>query len=444
MPPRSPSTSPGQSSNPSNVVGGTGGQRSAIRPAWIAKAMHKKSKLASNAGNALLALREDPELRDVFAYDEMLCTPILLQPLFGADPNFVARPLTDNDVVAVQVHLQWWGLRAIGVGATASAIVKYARERSFHPVRDYLNSLKWDGKLRLKNWLSYYLGVDVQSPTLPDAAPQDYVARVGEMFLISMVARIYEPGCRADHMLVLEGPQGILKSTACRVLGDKWFSENLPDINAGKDVSQHIKGKWLCEVSEMHALNRAEASLLKSFISRTIERYRPSFGRCEVVEPRQCIFIGTTNRDVYLRDETGGRRFWSVITTNIDINGLTEDRDQLFAEAVVEYRKQTPWWPDKEFETKYAKAEQEARYEGDPWEEPIGTYLDGLLPTVTPTHPNGVKRTTVLQVAKGCLDFEKVDRLGTADQRRIAAVMTMLGWKRGKRGNKGERYWIEA
>jgi predicted P-loop ATPase len=389
---------------------------------WIKKCIVGRGEPLPILANALIAL--EATMPVTFGYDEMMRAPILMAPL-KLEAGFLPRTVGDVDVGLVQEKLQHLGLRRISKDTVHQAVDIRASERRFHPVRDYLNSLRWDGRLRIAKFACVYLGSE----------PTPYADQIGSMFLISMVARIFHPGCKVDHMLVLEGPQGALKSTACSILGGNWFSDNLPDITAGKDVAQHLNGKWLIEVSEMHAMNRAESAQLKAFITRTIERYRPSYGRKEVIEPRQCVFIGTTNRDCYLRDETGGRRFWPIKVGSIDVDALTRDRDQIFAEAVQAYRHKAVWWPDKNFEREHIVPEQTARYEGDAWEEDIATYL------VTKT------RVTIGEVAHNALFIEK-PRIGTADQRRIAAAMEQIGWRReradGKTDWQGKRWWVHG
>jgi hypothetical protein len=378
--------------------------------------------------NALIGLRA--VYPRTFGYDQMECSTILKKPL-EKDVEFVPRPVTDVDVGLVQERMQHLGLRRISAETMHQAIDVRAHECRFHPVRDYLDQVRWDGERRLDRWLSSYFG----------AEDSEYTRSVGAKFLVSMVARIQEPGCKADHMIVWEGLQGTLKSTACRIIGGKWFSDNLPDITLGKDASQHLRGKWLIEVSEMHAMNRAEAALLKAFITRTAERYRPSYGRKEVIEPRQCVFAGTTNRDVYLRDETGGRRFWPVKTGSIDVDALSKDRDQLFAEAVTQYREGAEWWPNKNLEQTHIRPQQAARYEADAWEETISAYLDGRgKPFDGKLSPSKV---TVGQVAREAL-FIETARIGTAEQRRIAAALEQCGWKRLPKDWKGNRFWARG
>jgi predicted P-loop ATPase len=206
----------------------------------------------------------------------------------------------------------------------------------------------------------------------------------------------------------------------------------MPDVStAGKDVAQHLVGKWLIEIAEMSAMSKAEDAALKAFITRPVERYRPSYGRKEVIQPRQCVFIGSTNKAAYLRDETGGRRFWPVKVGVINTEALATDRAQLFAEALALYRSGTKWWPNGQFEVEHIKPQQEARFEADAWEESISEFL------------RQVDQTTVSIVARDALHIE-MPRIGTADQRRIAAALERLGWKRQKVAWDGKRWWRKA
>ena len=403
------------------------GKATRLLPPWLLAAqLDNRGEPRPNLVNAMLALRGDPALDGTLAYDEMLRAAVLQEPLPGAkvtDGDTLPRPVRDADVGALVEYLQLSGIEKIGKDTTHQAVDLRAAERAFHPLRNYLGGLAWDGQKRVDTWLTNYLG----------AADNEYHRGIGRMFLVAMVARIYRPGCKADYMPVLEGPQGTLKSTACAILGGQWYSDNLPDIrSAGKDVAQHLNGKWLLEIGEMSALDRADAAALKAFLTRTVERYRPSYGRREVIEPRQCLFIGTTNKTAYLRDETGGRRFWPVTVGTIALTELAAARDQLFAEATRLYRGGTRWWPDAAFEREHIAPQQEARYEADAWEELIADWLRRRVE----------KRITISEVADGALNI-KADRLGTAEQRRISAALVRAGWRRAARTGAG-RWWVPA
>ena len=399
--------------------------------------MKGKSTGTCNVGNVQLALEQEPEIANAFGYDEMLRSEVLLRPLFGDDPSFVRRPVTDADVCAVQTWLQWFGFRKLGKATTHEAIDKHARDHSLHPVREYLNGLKWDGTPRLGTWLADYLG----------AEKNEYTKQIGTMFLIGMVARIFKPGCKLDYMPILEGPQGLLKSTMCALLaGPSYFSDQLPDITT-KEAFQHLRGKWLIEVAELRAYSRAAIDHFKEFLTRDTERYRPPWGRKEVHEPRQCAFIGTTNKSLYLKDETGNRRFWPVKTGEFKLDDLRRDRDQLFAEAVHRFKQGERWWPDAKFERDTIAPEQEARFEPDAWEQPIAEYLRRL-----PGDRIDPPKTKIIDIAVNVLEFEDelptdketirgtpLNRLTPKDQSRITAILTHLGWE--PKRDKRERWW---
>jgi predicted P-loop ATPase len=381
------------------------------RPKWVKFWQKTKSGAPRcNAVNVLVALNNDKRL-GVFSFDEMARQVLITQS--------ETRQLTDIDIIDLTVCLQGLGLFSLSTATVQEAVQDFAAQHTVHPVRNYLDGQSWDGQPRTCVFLPRYFGVE-SSP---------YAAAIGQMFLISMVARIFKPGCQADYMLVLEGPQGIGKSTACKILGGRWFSDQLPDLH-NKDVSVHLRDRWLIEIAEMHAITRAETTLLKSFITRPVEIFRPPYGRNTVHEPRQCVFIGTSNKDTYLRDETGGRRFWPVKCGSIDLDALAADRDQLLAEAVHLLNEDAPRFPDRAFESEHITPQQQARYERDEWIEPIANFLKKTVLSG--------RSLTIPVIAKEALNLP-ADRLGMAEQKRIAACLHTLGWK-PKRDSQS-RWW---
>jgi predicted P-loop ATPase len=307
-------------------------------------------KPRGNLFNVVHTLRNAEDWKEVLAYDEFAVRVVTKRPPPWADTN-VEKWADDHDTRAC-AWFQEHGINAV-LGIVGRGIQSVAREYPFHPVRDYLHALNWDGTPRLNRWLTQYFGVET-SP---------YVRAVGDRFLISAVARVEQPGCKADQVLILEGPQGALKSSALQALANPWFTDHLSNLGS-KDAAMEVAGVWLVEVSELDALTKASNSAMKSFVSRRSDRFRPPYGKHVVDHPRQCVFAGTINPvEGYLNDLTGARRFWPVVCGDINLETLIRDRDQLWAEALVRFQAGMPWWLDTPELEALAKPEQEARCE---------------------------------------------------------------------------------
>ena len=381
-------------------------------------------QLANNVANAVTKLKELSPLQGKFRKN-LMSNSIEILGAFGSSKETCTvkypHSITECDVVKIQIELQHNGLINISPRAVYHAVEQVALENAYHPLREELKSLIWDKTPRLKDFCYKYLGTP-QNP---------YHEFVGKAFLISAVARVFEPGCKVDHMMVFEGKQGIGKSTACKILGGKHFSDALPDLSKGKEVSQHLAGKWIIEVQELAASSKAESAELKAFITRSEEIYRRPYASIEVSEPRQCVFVGTTNKSTYLRDETGARRFWPVKVVNVDFEALANDRDQLLAEAIVCFKNGVKWHPDKVFEQKYILPQQDSRYEDDAWEVPIRYYLT----------LKKLKKTYVGDILTDALQVEK-SKHNRADQNRVTAILQRIGWVRWKKDTSGNIPWV--
>lgn len=356
--------------------------------------------------NAVTALREAPAWQGCLAFDEFTQQAILTDsPPWGQDLQWESRFWTTQDD---RLLTKWLQDQDIGVNiqTAAQAVEAVARDVSVHSVQQYLGGLQHDGRARIQTWLSTYLGCE-QTP---------YHKSVGKAMLIAAVARIWQPGCKVDTVPILEGAQGARKSTAVRALFEPWFTDELADLGS-KDASLQIRGVWGVEVSELDAMSRGEVSKIKAFISRTTDRFRPPYGARVEERARECVFWGTTNSDSYLKDETGGRRFWPIKVGKINIDKLVEDRDQLWAEAQIAYGANAPWWLTKDEIQKAAEQQQRDRYIGDPWDDLIADYVS-KEPAVS-----------IAEVLRGALGME-IARCGQIEQNRVARCLKSLGLSR--------------
>jgi hypothetical protein len=310
--------------------------------------------------NAAVVLRHCPAFVGKIRLDEHRLTIVCRDLPWSRRPGWRDWADTDDTLLAM-----WCQERGIPVkpSTCAAAVAAVAEENGFHPIRAYLGRLPWDGTPRLDRWLITYFGAD--------EGKAGYLAKVGAKWMISAVARIYDPGCDAQHLLVLEGRQGIKKSRglAALVPDRRHFTDDIAEAGT-KDGAQDLSGKWIIELSELSAIRRGAIERVKAYLSRSEDHYRPSYGRRSGNFPRQCVFVGTTNEHAYLHDPSGNRRFWPVAVTKGDVEGIARDRDQLWAEAVHRHHAGEIWHLD-EADERLAAEEQAEREEDDVWTDRV-------------------------------------------------------------------------
>lgn len=306
-------------------------------------------------------------------------------------------------------------------GTIEDAMLAEAAVRRFHPVVDWLATLRWDGKRRLDTWLANAFACQ-NNP---------YHRAVGAKFLIAAVRRVRQPGCKFDHMLVLEGAQGIGKSRSLlELFGQDWFSDAIPPDLNNRDAAMALLGIWCLEFAEIEHLIRHEVETIKAFLSRAVDRYRPPYGKAFVDRPRQGVLVGTTNADDYLRDATGNRRIWPVRCVTASPDWVRLNRIDLWAEAAYREAAGEAIWLEDELVQEQAVVAQSERMSDDMWGDAVTAWVAGFAE---------VRMTDIMSEALGI----PKERQGKAQEMRVGSVLRRLGWTKGvARRGKLTKLWF--
>ncbi len=403
-------------STPSDAGAGSGKE-----DVWIPDLVYKNGDLSSCLSNVFQILSTRTEWRGVVALDEFALKVVKRKP-----PPYAGGALgewSDTDDARTAMLLQ----RQYGFTPSSAliheAIAVLADGNRFHPVREWLAGLVWDGTPRLEHWLVDFVG----------AKDSEYVRLVSKWWPMGAVQRVLRPGCKFDYSLVLEGAQGKKKSSAFDVLGGAWFGDTDLDFS-NKDSMLALQGKLIYEIPELGALARSDERRQKSFLSRRFDEFRPPYGRGFVKVPRQMVFCGTTNEWEWNKDPTGGRRFWPVAceVEEIDVEGLAAVREQLFAEAYKLIRDGERYWPTAEEQKRLFDPEQLKVEQPD-------ALVDAL-------HDWVYSRVGLFSLADAAMDGLKpldASKLTRDLQTRIGIALRKLGCTRVERRNGMTRFWYK-
>lgn len=422
----------------------TGGARVAVKLAkagrwanvdmtWLDRLQRKgknedpDSPLLSCEHNALLILQNDPELKERgIAFDSFLGRVV-----------YRDRPASDEDTTEIAVHIQdRYDFATLSVSTVRRAMQLHAKGRRTDALIAHVESLPpHDGVARLDTWLTTYA----------NAKDAKYTRLVGRKFVLQMLARALRPGCKADIVLVLVGPQGARKSSLAEALACRpdFFADEIADLQS-KEAVMSLFGKWIVELAEMDTTRRASSERVKKFLSARTDHFVPKFANEPIDVPRRSVFVATTNDGEVFADSTGNRRFWPVTVKDIDIEAMRRDAPQLLAEGLVAFRAGESWWFDAEQE-KLALPHQEAHRIVDAWEPIILPWLDAEWPE---GHHDAKKQgklradtgITVAEVLGLCLGIQ-VAKFAQADQNRTAKILQRAGWVRRKARIVGGREW---
>jgi predicted P-loop ATPase len=383
----------------------------------------KDGAVRSSFGNLCVLLRHSPAWKGRFSYNEQALRPVI-----------DGRALLDGDMGRIREQIErLYGITP-GPEPLSQAVLTIAQERPFHPLRNFLDKLpKWDGVPRIERVLREILCAPSISPET-DAL----MSRMLRAWFVALIARARNPGCKVDTVLVLVGPQGAKKSTFFAEMAGEWFSDSHMDL-ANKDSYMQLTETWIYEWGEIERMTaRRGNEEIKSFLTSRFDTFRPPYAKNIMRVPRACLIVGTTNKQEFLTDPTGSRRFWiGRVGRHVNIALLREWRPQLLAEAQAAWEAGEPWWLD-EHEDAAREHAADAHVQADSWQEAVAEWLVNRTPG-----PITAKR-----VLSGALRIDVKDHTPERMQR-VAVVMRSLGYEQHRVRLPGtthskQRVWLEV
>lgn len=424
---------------------------------WKARLEFSKSGgLACSISNAVLILENDPALKGRLAHDEFTGADVVEG---GLPWDARASQWTDRD----DANLRAWMESNYGMAGREKirdAVEAVLARHRFHPVRDYLSGLEWDRTPRLDGLVIDYLG----------AEDTELTRAMTRKHFTAAVARVFSPGCKYDYCLILTGPEGAGKSTLLAKMGGKWFNDSVTTME-GKEGMDQLRRAWIIELGELAGIRRSDVEGVKAFLSKQVDIYRAAYDRRAAERPRQCVFCGTTNEPLFLKGDTGNRRFWVIpvepaLRRRADWReALDRDRDQLWAEAVARYREGEELYLPERLEEEARKRQEEFNDDSDdPLAGMLRRFADTALPADWPSRgveerrkwlrdardgdepcAAGVERRKFISPAEficECMGRDMADKEYKYLARKVAGLMRkMPGWKPAGVSRHAERLY---